>query len=93
MFPLGLPALFIQSPKRLIAVMAPFYPESRAFSWTLLFVSWTIYLSHGVVYFRSRLPKFTWALFGVLILLLVFNVSGCQHILHNLSEETKTSNQ
>ncbi|PYK29561.1 MAG: hypothetical protein DME57_09875 [Verrucomicrobia bacterium] len=50
--------------------------------WGVLIGTWLVYVVHGYFYFRSKATLQTAILFGVLVLMLVGNVAGCQQMIH-----------
>ena len=70
MFPIGLPA----------------FVSPAAFSqggWGPLLGSLALYITHGVLFFRTRLRRSTVLLSAILILMLVCNVAGCRAQIHS----------
>jgi hypothetical protein len=68
LFPLGLPAFFSRY-------------WANTCGWPVMVSSVATYLVHGWFYFRSRKLGWTLLLFGILIALLLCNVSGCRAML------------
>lgn len=58
-------------------------PGQIAAEWglPLLFFSWTIYIVHAVVFFRTRRRENVWVLYALLLMLLISNVAGCHQML------------
>jgi hypothetical protein len=48
--------------------------------WGVLIGAWLVYIAHGYFYFRSRTTTQTQILYGILIFLLIANVSGCREM-------------
>ena len=69
MFPLGLVAIFN-------------IHLANDGGWGVLIGAWLIYIVHGFFYFRSKATLQTVILYGVLVLMLIANVAGCQPMLH-----------
>ncbi len=70
MFPLGLAAFF----------MAPEHRDSPG--WLVLGLVVAGYVVHAIYYFRARTGRNVLILFGILVLALVCNVSGCRGMNH-----------
>ncbi len=70
-----------------IGLCAPFslpqgQHEAQATVYLWILGGWALYLVHAVLFFRTtRIPWLT-ILYVLLCLLLITNVSGCQHMLH-----------
>lgn len=73
MFPLGLAVPF-DLPQGQYEAKIAFY------IW--IFGGWGLYLIHAILFFRSSRIPWLIILYVVFCLLLIANVSGCQHILH-----------
>lgn len=58
-------------------------PRQNEEKWAipLLCLGWLIYIVHAVFFFRARKRKIIWVLYAVLLLLFIFNVAGCHHML------------
>ena len=69
MFPLGLVAVFDLH-------------LANDGGWGVLIGTWLVYLVHGFFYFRSKVILQTVILFGVLVLMLIGNIAGCQQMIH-----------
>jgi hypothetical protein len=50
--------------------------------WSVLIGLYLVYLVHAYFYFRSKTTPRTIILFGVLIILLTCNVTGCREMIH-----------
>ncbi len=71
MFPMGLYA----------AVVRPDSGNGPDTGWPLIIGGWLLYLVHAVIFFRARTSRSFWVAAGVLVLLLVVNIGGCQVML------------
>jgi hypothetical protein len=76
----GLWALAWMFPLGLAAFINPHWVNSGG--WGVLGACIGIYLVHAYFYFRSRNLRSTLFLFGVIIVLLICNVSGCRAMIH-----------
>lgn len=57
------------------------YSGSQIGGWPVLIALAGVYLLHAVLFFRARSRQLTIALAAVLLVLLVWNVSGCREML------------
>jgi hypothetical protein len=85
-------ALIVTSPAPRAVTLLPFFPVGlfalgglKGAEYWLVAVGWGVYLLHGIATFACRKRVAFYALYCVLILLLLFNVAGCKKILHGLS--------
>jgi len=69
MFPLGLVAVFDLH-------------LANDGGWGVLIGTWLVYVVHGFFYFRAKTTLQTVILFGVLVLMLIGNIAGCQQMWH-----------
>ena len=69
MFPLGLVAVFDLH-------------LANDGGWGVLIGAWLVYLVHGFFYFRSKTTTRSAILFGVLIIMLIGNIAGCEKMIH-----------
>jgi hypothetical protein len=76
----GLWALAWMFPLGLAAFINPHWANSGG--WGVLGACIGIYLVHAYFYFRSRNLRSTLFLFGVIMVLLLCNVSGCRAMIH-----------
>lgn len=76
----GLWSLVWMFPLGLFAVVAPEHRQSSG--WAVIAIGWMIYLIHAFFYFRSRSRRSSLSLLGLLVLLLLCNISGCREMIH-----------
>ena len=67
-FPLGLVAIFDRH-------------LANDGGWGVLIGAWLVYVVHGYFYFRSKTTTQTLILYGVLLVLLIADIAGCQKML------------
>lgn len=85
-------ALFVTNPNGKLWTLAWMFPlglaefvKHRSASgggWGIFIACVAVYLVHGYFYFRSRSKRSTLLWFGVLVILLICNVSGCREMTH-----------
>jgi hypothetical protein len=76
----GLWALAWMFPLGLAAFIDPHWGNNGG--WGVFAACIGIYLVHAYFYFRSRNVRATLVLFGILVILLICNVSGCKAMLN-----------
>ena len=66
-----------------IGLFAFFFPEHRqAGGWFVIAGVTAIYVAHAILYFRVKTRRSAFILFGMLVALLICNVSGCREMIH-----------
>jgi hypothetical protein len=76
----GLWSLVWMFPLGLFAFVAPEHRQGSG--WTVIAIGWMLYLIHAFFYFRSRSRRSSLSLLGLLVLLLLCNISGCREMIH-----------